>query len=257
MNQITVRHWLNIVAVIVTLVVNGMANAIPLNGQTTAAISDKFLVYFVPAGYVFAIWGVIYIGLIAFGVYQVLPAQRDNPRLNRIGYLFALSCLANSVWIFLWHYEFFALTVLVMLSLLLLLIAIYMRSDIGRQRVTTIEKWCVDIPFSIYLGWISVATIANITDLLYYWKWDGFGINPQAWAVIMLIAAAAIALAMSVMRRDIAFLVVIIWAFAGIANKQAPAPMVANAAWIMTVLVVLMLVAVVYQKLRKDPLAAT
>ncbi len=248
--------WINIVAVIVTLVVNGLANIIPFNGQTTAAISDKFPVYFVPAGYVFAIWGVIYIGLIAFGVYQALPRQRDNPRLKRIGYLFALSCLANSVWIPLWHYEFFPLTVVVMLALLLLLIAIYVRLDIGRRRVTAIEKWCVDIPFSIYLGWISVATIANITDLLYYWKWDGFGINPQWWAVLLLMAASAISLAMSVMRRDIAFLLVIIWAFAGIADKQASAPLVANAAWLMTALVSLMLLGVVYRRVSRNRPAA-
>ncbi|MDE3088096.1 MAG: tryptophan-rich sensory protein [Chloroflexota bacterium] len=244
--------WINGVAVIVTLVVNGMANAIPLNGQNTGAISDRFLVFFVPAGYVFAIWGIIYIGLIAFGVYQALPAQRDNVRLNRIGYLFALSCLANSVWIFLWHYNFFPLTVVVMLLLLLLLIAIYLRLDIGRSRVTQIEKWCVDIPFSIYLGWISVATIANITDLLYDWNWDGFGINPQAWAVIMLVAAAVISLAMTLTRRDVAFLLVIIWAFTGIAIKQAVAPLVATSAWIMTALVVLMLLCAIYQRFHRS-----
>ncbi len=243
--------WINVVAVIVTLAVNGMANAIPLNGQNTGAISDKFLVYFVPAGYVFAIWGIIYIALIAFGVYQALPSQRENPRLDRIGWLFALSCLANSAWIFLWHYEYFPLTVVVMLTLLLSLIAIYVRLDIGRTHVTTIEKWFIDIPFSIYLGWISVATIANITDLLYYWKWDGMGIDPQVWAVILLVAATLISLAMTLTRRDIAYLIVIIWAFAGIAVKQASAPLVTNAAWIMTALVAVLLFGAIYSRWRK------
>jgi benzodiazapine receptor len=243
--------WINVVAVIVTLAVNGMANAIPLNGQNTGAISDKFLVYFVPAGYVFAIWGIIYIALIAFGVYQALPSQRENPRLARIGWLFALSCLANSAWIFLWHYEYFPLTVAVMLTLLLSLIAIYVRLDIGRTPVTTIEKWFIDIPFSIYLGWISVATIANITDLLYYWKWDGMGIDPQVWAVILLVAATLISLAMTLTRRDIAYLIVIIWAFAGIAVKQASTPLVANAAWIMTALVAVLLFGAIYPRWRK------
>lgn len=233
--------WINIAAALVALVVNGMANAIPLNGQTTAEVSDKFPVYFVPAGYVFAIWGVIYLGWIAFVVYQALPAQRENPRLERIGWLFALSCLANASWLFLWHYEFFPLTAVVMLALLALLIAIYLRLDIGRQRVSTVEKWCVDIPFSLYLGWISVATIANITDLLYYWKWDALGIAPDAWAVIMLVAACAIAFAIAVTRADIAFLLVMVWSFAGIAIRQAGAPLVANAAWVMTALAVLMI----------------
>jgi hypothetical protein len=107
-------------------------------------------------------------------------------------------------------------------------------------RVPAIEKWCVDIPFSIYLGWISVATIANISDLLYYWQWDGWGIAPQMWAVIMLVVASGLASAMMLTRADIAYLLVIVWAFAGIAIKQSAAPMVANVAWLMAVLVALM-----------------
>lgn len=94
---------INLIGVIVALTVNGLANALPLNGKLTGQISDSFAVYFVPAGYVFAIWGIIYIGLLAFGIYQALPSQRTNPRLRSLGYWFALSCLANSVWIFFWQ----------------------------------------------------------------------------------------------------------------------------------------------------------
>ena len=247
--------WINIVTVLVALAVNVLANALPLNGQNTGTISDKFKVFFVPAGYVFAIWGVIYIGWLAFTVYQALPAQCNNPRLERIGGLFALSNLANTVWLFTWHYELFPLSVLVMLSLLLLLIAIYLRLDIGRARVTLIEKWCVDIPFSIYLGWISVATIANITDLLYYWKWDGWGIVPQVWAVIMLVVASALALAMGWTRGDVAYLSVIVWSFVGIAVKQSAAPLVANTAWLMTVVVALMIPLSVWYRGKKSVIA--
>ncbi len=232
---------INIVAALAALVVNGLANALPLNGQNTGAISDRFLVYFVPAGYVFAIWGVIYLGWIAFVVYQALPAQRENARLHRIGWLFALSCVANAAWLFLWHYNHWTLTVLVMLTLLLLLISIYLRLNIGRTAVSTAERWCVDIPFSIYLGWISVATIANITDWLYAWKWDGFGIAAPVWAVILLVAATAIALAMALTRADIAYLAVLVWSFSGIAVKQSAIPMVTIAAWAMTALVLLMI----------------
>jgi len=233
--------WINIATVLIALAVNVLANALPLNGQNTGAISDKFKVFFVPAGYVFAIWGVIYVGWLAFTVYQALPAQRNNPRLQRIGWLFALNNLANAGWLFTWHYELFPLSVVVMLSLLLLLIAIYLRLDIGRARVTRIEKWCVDIPFSIYLGWISVATIANITDLLYYWRWDGFGIAPEIWAMIMLVVASALASVMAWTRGDVAYLLVIVWSFVGIAIKQSAAPPVANTAWLMTVVVALMI----------------
>jgi len=97
MKRDIVRQAINVLAVVATLVVNGLANALPLNGHLTAEISDLFKVYFVPAGYVFAIWGLIYVGLIAFAVYQAMPSHRENPRLRRIGYGFALSCLANIV----------------------------------------------------------------------------------------------------------------------------------------------------------------
>ncbi len=233
--------WINLGAALAALIVNVLANALPLNGQSTGTISDKFQVFFVPAGYVFAIWGVIYLGWIAFVIYQALPAQRGNPRLERIGWLFASSCLANAVWLFTWHYELFPLSVVVMLSLLALLIVIYLRLDIGRAQVSTMEKWFVNIPFSLYLGWISVATIANITDLLYYWQWDGWGIAPQMWAVIMLVVASVLALAMTFTRADVVYLLVFVWAFAGIAVKQSATPLVTNAAWAIALLVALMI----------------
>ncbi len=118
MRKDIIRQWVNLLAFGATFALNGLANALPLNGQSTGEISDRFQVYFVPAGYVFSIWGLIYLGLGAFAVYQALPAQREAPRLRRIGYLFALSCLANIAWLFLWHYEQFPLTLVAMLSLL-------------------------------------------------------------------------------------------------------------------------------------------
>ncbi|MBN1536369.1 MAG: tryptophan-rich sensory protein [Anaerolineales bacterium] len=250
MNRDVLRQVINVLAVVLTLTINGLANAIPLNGKTTGDISDQFDVYFVPAGYVFSIWGLIYIALIAFAIFQALPAQRENPRLRRIGYWFALSCAANVVWLFFWHYEIFVGTIIVMAVLLVSLIVIYLRLNIGRQRVSQVEKWCVNIPFSIYLGWISVATIANAADVLYYYNWNGLGITPQVWAVIMLMVGLALAAAMSFMRRDIPYQLVLVWAFIGIAVKQAGAPLVANAAWIMSGLVVMVLVAGVFMKKR-------
>jgi hypothetical protein len=242
MSKNTLRQYVNLFITIVTIIFNGLANALPLNGQNTGQISDRFQVYFVPAGYVFSIWGLIYIGWLAFAIYQLLPAQRDNPRLERIGYLFALSGIANMAWLFFWHYEYFVLTVVVMLALLLLLIAIYLRLKIGKVQVTPIERWCVDIPFSLYLGWITVATIANITSLLSYLQWNGWGISPEAWTIIMLMAGVIIASAMSLIRGDVAFMLVIIWAFVGIAIKHAGVPIVATGAWVTTALVGLMLV---------------
>jgi benzodiazapine receptor len=244
------RQLVTVLAVVATIVMNGLANALPLNGQTTGEISDRFPVYFVPAGYVFSIWGLIYLGLIGYAVYQALPAQRGNPRLRRIGYLFGLSCVANIVWLFFWHYELFPLTLVAMIILLLLLIVIYLRLEIGQAQVPSAEKWLVHIPFSIYLGWITVATIANVTTLLYFLNWDGWGISSQAWAVIMLIVALGIASAVSLTRGDVAYMLVIVWAFAGIGVKQAVSPLVANAAWLTAVLAVLMLVVGVLAKGR-------
>lgn len=244
--------WVNLATVLVALTVNGLANTLPLNGQNTGAISDKFQVFFVPAGYVFAIWGVIYVGLIAFTVYQLLPAQRHNARLARIGGWFAFSNLANAVWLFTWHYELLPLSVVVMLALLLSLMVIYTRLDIGRARAALIEKWCVDIPFSIYLGWISVATIANITDLLYAWRWNGWGIAPEMWAAIMLVVASALALVMKWTRRDIAYLLVLVWSFIGIAIKQSAVGVVANTAWVMTAFVIVLILASVWLCTRQS-----
>ncbi len=241
MKKDIVRQAVNLLATVATITINGLANALPLNGQTTGEISDRFRVYFVPAGYVFSIWGLIYLALGAFAVYQALPAQRENPHLRRIGYLFALSCVANSAWIFLWHYEFFELTLVAMFGLLLSLIAIYLRLDIGRAQVSTTEKWLVHIPFSIYLGWITVATIANVTAVLYYLNWDGLGIRPEVWAVIMLVVGAGIASAVSISRGDIAYVLVIVWAFAGIAVKHAATPLVAITAGLMALIVALTL----------------
>ncbi len=257
MNRDILRQTVNVVAVVAVIVVNGLANALPLNGQTTGEISDRFQVYFVPAGYVFSIWGLIYLGLLAFAVYQALPAQRDNPRLRRIGYLFAGSCLANIAWLFLWHYEQFVLTLVAMFALLLLLITIYLRLEIGRVAVSPAEKWLVHIPFSIYLGWITVATIANVTAVLDYLGWSGWGVSDEAWAVIMLLVAGALAAAVSLTRGDVAYSLVIMWALAGIAVKHAGTPLVAVTAWVMTAFVGVMLVVGVVLSRRRREYAAS
>ncbi len=221
MNRNTLRQAITVVGVVATITVNVLANALPLNGKNTGAISDQFPIYFVPAGYVFAIWGVIYLGLIAFAVYQALPAQAANPRLAAIGNAFALASVANIAWIFTWHYEVFPLTLVVMLILLASLITVYLRLGIGRFRVPAGERWAVHVPFSIYLGWITVATVANASQLLYFLGWTGGGIAPQMWAVIMLGVAMVLAVLMALTRRDVAYLLVLVWAFAGIGVKQA------------------------------------
>jgi hypothetical protein len=223
------------------IAVNGLANALPLNGQATGEISDRFDVYFVPAGYVFSIWGLIYLALIGYSIFQVLPSQRDNPRLRRTGWLYVLSCVANVAWLFLWHYEYFELTMVAMGTLLVLLIIIYLRLGTGRYRVSGAETWLVRVPFSIYLGWITVATVANATSLLDYLNWDGWGFSAETWAVTMLIVAAVIASLVSITRGDIAYVLVIVWAYAGIAVKHSETWIIAVPAIIAAVVVFLTL----------------
>ena len=244
----TLRQISVIVTILVTLVINGLANALPINGLTTGQISDSFHVYFVPAGYVFSIWGLIYLGLIAFAIFQALPSQRENPRLRATGWWISLGGLSNSAWIFLWQYEHFPLTLVAMLVLLATLLVTYLRLGIGRTAVSTAETWAVRLPFSIYLGWITVATVANVTVLLAYLKWDGFGIAPELWMGIVLAAVLAIAVLMNFTRRDVAYALVILWALAGISVKFTSVAAIAIPTWITFGLVALTLVAAFFLK---------
>ncbi len=233
------RQIVVIVSILGTLIVNGLANALPLNGLNTGQISDRFKVYFVPAGYVFAIWGVIYVGLIAFAIFQALPAQRENPRLRATGWWIALGGVANSAWIFLWHYLQFPQTLVAMLVLLGTLIMTYLGLEIGQKKVSATEKWMAQIPFSIYLGWITVATVANVTDVLDYWKWDRFGLAPENWMAIVLLAVLVITGLMISSRFDVAFTIVVLWALVGISVKHAAVRVVAIPPLVIFVLIVL------------------
>jgi translocator protein len=219
MNKDRFRQLCVVFATLVMISVNALANIIPFNGLTTGAISDQFKVFFVPDGYVFSIWGLIYIALIAYSVYQALPAQRENSFLRKIGWWYVAGCAANSVWIFLWHYQIFPLTLVMMVFLLVSLIVIYSKLNIGVEKVSRGMRYLVHLPFSIYLGWITVATIANVTDVLKAADWHGFGISSSMWAVVMLVVGVVIAEMVAYNRRDLAFLAVLVWAYFGIGYK--------------------------------------
>lgn len=218
------RQFAVIVVTLATIAINGLATGLPLNGQSTGDISDRFPSLFTPAGYVFSIWGVIYLGLLAYMVYQALPAQRTNPRLRAIGWPYVISGVANSIWIFLWHYNQFALSLVVMLVLLASLIVIYQRLSPWRAAASAGERWTTHIPFSIYLGWITVATVANAATVLLDIGWDGGFLPPMAWSLVMISVATLIGLYFAMIKRDIAYVAVLVWAFAGIAVKQNATP---------------------------------
>ena len=246
----TLRQITVVVVILATITINVLANALPLNGQNTGQISDRFQVYFVPAGYVFAIWGLIYIGLLAYAVFQALPSQKDNPRLQATGWWVVLGGLANSMWIFLWHYKQFVGTLGAMLILLATLIITYLNLGTGKTKVSSAETWAVRVPFSIYLGWISVATIANVSDVLDFLKWNQFGISDAVWMVVILGAVVAIGGLMNFLRRDVAYTAVLLWALAGIAAKFPQEGLVTIAIWVAFGLVAATLVAAFLIKRR-------
>lgn len=234
MNKDLLRQIAVVMALVLTLIVNWAANGVPLNGLTTAQISDSIPSYFTPAGYVFAIWGLIYLGLTAFAIYQALPSQRENPRFRAIGWGFVASCVANSLWIFTWHYGFFALSIMIMGALLFFLLGIYERLGTGQTPAPNRKEfWFARAPFSLYLGWITVATIANASSVLFTARWNGFGMGYTGWTFVMLAVAVVLGIAVAWLTRDRIYIGVLLWAFIGIAMKQAAVePAVATAAWI-------------------------
>jgi hypothetical protein len=147
------------------------------------------------------------------------------------------------MWLVLFHYNLFALSMIAMLILLVALIAIYTRIGAGQTRLSTRETWLIQIPFSTYIGWITVATVANAAYVLYDAGWNVFGIDGAIWATFMLVVATAITLTIIFTRSDIAYTAVIVWALAGIAVKQSPTPLIAGTAAVMAVVVVVALVA--------------
>jgi len=212
---------INVVVFLVTVAVNALAGSTALlNGKTSGEISDLYPTLVTPAGYTFSIWGLIYTLLLVFIVYQVLPRNREQSFLGQVSFLFALSGLFNALWLFLWHYEIIGFSVILMFTLLATLIAIYLRLDVGRASVPLREKVCVHMPFSVYLGWITVASIANVAVALTAVGWDGAGIEPVTWAMLVIAVAVLITLIVIATRKDAAYSLVIAWALAGIMAKQ-------------------------------------
>lgn len=218
----TYLKWLNILAFISTVLVNGLAGSTTIiGGKNTAQISDSNPSLVTPAGYVFSIWGVIYSLLGLFVIFQALPSEKGKDYQKGIGLFFVLSSLLNITWLFLWQYEILSLSVVVMFLLLATLVTIYLRLDVGKASVSLRERLAVHLPFSVYLGWITIAAIANVTVALVSVNWNGFGIAPVIWGTLILIVAVLIALLVIATRKDVAYGLVIIWALVGIAVKQS------------------------------------
>jgi translocator protein len=221
-NNSNFLRYANIIFFGLTVVVNSLAGGTTLiGGQVTAAVSDANPTLITPAGYVFSIWGVIYMLLGVFVVYQALPSQQGKEYQSKIGWLFVLSSLINIGWLFLWQFEYLSLSVVLMFLLLATLISIYVRLRTGKSAVSLRERLAVQLPFSVYLGWITIASIANVAATLVSIGWDGFGISPETWAILVVAVALIITILMLFTRKDVAYSLVIIWALVGIGVKQS------------------------------------
>jgi hypothetical protein len=201
----------NLLAFVLVLVMNYLANALPINGKTTGELSAEYPNLFVPAGITFSIWGIIYLLVAVFIVMQFMEANKEL--VSAIGWAFVISCIFNALWIFAWHYQRLPLSLLIMLGLLASLIYI-------NYQLRVFPAGIVKATFGIYLGWICIATIANVTALLVNYNWAGWGISEEAWAIIM-IAAGTIISAIALLRLNNPFLALaVIWAFVGIIIKR-------------------------------------
>jgi translocator protein len=231
-------QWLVPITTLATITMNGLANALPIAGRDTGAISDAFPVLITPAGYVFSIWGLIYLGLAGYAVWQALPAQAAHPRVRALALPVTVGNLANLTWILLWHHLWIGTSVLVMLVLLASLIVTYLRlrpapgTATDRGGLGRAERVLARGTFSVYLGWITIATVANVTIALYDAGWrDGFLFLPaQAWGVVTLLVATALGARMLLRYRDLPYAAVLVWAFVGIVVAQSAWVFVAGTA---------------------------
>lgn len=209
-----VRFALMVIALIGVITFNALANILPINNQTTGEISNRLPVLFTPAGYVFSIWSVIYVLMIIWLIGMWKKSKDIDATYIKRSNLFIISCIFNVAWIYLWHYEYFLFTVVVMIAFLITLILLYRTYPVSDNLLTG------RLPISIYLGWISVATITNISYVLTLYQWNGWGLSDPLWAVIMMTVGTALALHIRFHHFDIAYVFVFIWAYIGIAVRN-------------------------------------
>lgn len=214
---------LTVVSFIFMIILNTLANTLPINGVTTGQVSNNYENLFAPAGITFAIWGLIYLLLAGYTIYQLITIRNNKmgtktELLKKVGVYFSISSIANGMWILAWHYDRIGLSMILMVIILLCLITIV--KEISQYKLTLKEKFFIKLPYSVYFGWITIATIANATTLLVSLGWDGFGISEQIWTVIIILVGLVIATITMLNYKDIAYGLVIIWAYVGILIKH-------------------------------------
>ncbi len=238
---------LNLAGFVLVVVINFLANYLPINNLDTGEISDMYPNLFTPAGFTFAIWGLIYLLLGIFAIYQARglvgqPAE-PNPLVKRIGYLFFISCILNSAWIFAWHYLQIGLSLLIMVLLLINLLVLYYQIHSVENKKKQKGYLFIAPAFSIYVGWITIATVANVTAFLVGRDWGAWGLSEVFWMVVITLVATGIVLAFMYKNRDWLYSLVALWAYFGIVVERATAEVVK---WPVIVVVILCMAIIAY-----------
>lgn len=246
---------LNVIMYVVMLTMNALAVLLPLNGKSTGELSDSYPNLFVPAGLTFSIWSVIYTLLLIFVISQVIAAIKGSNKqvAKETALVVALNFAFNALWIITWHYELMFLSLLVMLGLLGTLIFLFLKTNsMAKDPLTT---FLVKLPINVYLGWISVATIANVTAFLVTLNWNGFGIAPSLWTILVLLVGGALGSVMLLQHKVISYALVVIWAFAGIIIKRGAQSVVEQGiiicAYVVIAVLTLLIIFTLVKKLRK------
>jgi hypothetical protein len=250
----------NTLGYIIMIAANALAILLPINGKTTGQISDEYPNLFAPAGFTFSIWGVIYLSLLAFIIYQLrLAFSNQHPEalcrlMQKMKDWFLISSVANACWLFAWHYHLIPVSVVIMVMLLISLIVIQFNFNIGKLPAPLPEKIFIHFPFSLYLGWIAIATIANLTTLFVYAGWEGNMHNQIIWTIIMIGAGTALSMGMILLRNNIVYALVSVWAFYGILMKRKEADILEQNVIIHTCIIAIGLIAVTisWQLYRKQ-----
>lgn len=221
-NKINLFKILNVLSFVVMVSVNAAANILPINGVTSGKVSDSYPNLFAPAGVTFSIWGLIYLLLFGFVIFQFFnPKSALNRDLFKyISFYFIVSSLANAAWIFSWHYRLIPVSMILIVVILISLILINNKLNSSKTTFTFSEKLFLKLPFSIYFGWLTVATIANMTVLLVSINWNRFNLSQEFWTITILVVGSIIGITTTIKNKDIAYGLVIMWAYLGILTKH-------------------------------------
>lgn len=252
----TILPLVNMLALVITVLINYLSNTGVFNGHTMATVSERYANFFTPAGYAFSIWGLIYLGLLGFVIYtgrSLFTRKEVDPVLFNIKWLFLLSCLANSGWVIAWLNDYTGLSVLIMIVLLVVLLRIVLVTHAQQNRTSLAERLFVRAPFALYAGWVSVALIANMAAWLTKVNWDGWGISAEAWTIVMISVAGLVNVLMVLARRLPMYGLVGIWALMAIAvaNRVDGSSNVVYASYIVAGIILLSIVIHAVKNRRK------